>query len=278
MTKNACFVIVLFGSFAAAQTFEVASVRPADRGAGIVAKRGGPGTKDPTRLTIENFPLITIVGEAYDLKFYQMTYPEWMFFTRFNIVANVPAGATKEAARVMLQHLLAERFKLKTHRENKEMQVFGMTVGKNGPKFKESPEPETPATPDEDRPSPRLTGALKSDGDGYPVLAPGGIMGIIGDLARLRGARMSMPELGQYLAGQLQRPVVDETGLQGVYDFTLSWNARLSSGAPPRPDGSDVGLTLTEALEQQLGLKLQAKKAMIEKLVIDSVEKVPTEN
>src|ERR1039457_6092640 len=80
---------------AAAQTFEVASVRPAARDARITAKRGGPGTKDPTRLVIENYPLISIVAEAYNLKFYQLTYPEWMFFTRFNIAANVAAGATK---------------------------------------------------------------------------------------------------------------------------------------------------------------------------------------
>jgi len=72
--------------------------------------------------------------------------------------------------------------------------------------------------------------------------------------------------------------VVDETGLKGVYDVTLSWNARLSSGAAPREDGSDIGVTLLEALDRQLGLKLQSKKAIIEKLVVDNIEKVPTEN
>jgi len=277
MIGKVCGVIFLFVGLAAGQEFEVASIRPASPDARITAKRGGPGTADPARLTIENYPLISIVGEAYGLKFYQMTYPEWMFFTRFNVVANVPAGATKDDLRAMLQHLLAERFKLKAHREKKEMQVFGMIVGKSGPKFKESPAPETPAAPDEAPPA-RPAGPLKADGDGYPVLPPGTIMAISGDLARLRGARTTMPDLGQYLAGQVQRPVVDETGLKGNYDFMLSWNARLSSGAPPRTDGSDVGLTLMEALEQQLGLKLQAKKAMIEKLVIDSLEKVPSEN
>lgn len=275
MIARVCCWLILFAGVSAAQDFEVVSIRPADRDARVTAKHGGPGTADPTRLTISNFPLVSIVAEAYDLKFYQMTYPEWMFFERFNIAANVPSGATKEDVRVMLQHMLAERFKLKAHRQSKEMQAFGMVVGKNGVKFKESP--ETPATPEEDPPS-RATGGLKSDDEGYPILPPGAIMAIKGDLARLRGAKMSMADLAVQLTGQMRRPVVDETGLSGKYDFTLSWNARLASGAPPRPDGADVGLTLPEALEQQLGLKLQSKKTTIEMLVIDSAEKSPTEN
>lgn len=272
--RKACFMIFLFGTLAGAQTFEVASVRPANRDAQRITKRGGPGTTDPTHLTFENYPLIGLIAQAYDLPDFRLTYPGWMFGVRFNVVANVPAGATKQDMRVMLQHLLAERFKLRVHRQNKEMQVLELTVAKNGPKFKDAP--ETPVTQDE-KPASPPAGRSKTDEQGFPVLAAGSLMAIEGDMARMHYARMSMSELAGQLTTQLGSPVVDATGLKGAYDITLSWNTRLTTGAP-RADGSDVGPTLTEALQQQLGLKVQSKKMSIEMLVVDNAERVPTEN
>src|SRR5258706_15278617 len=124
-----------------ALTFEVASIKPAappEMGMMRVGSRGGPGTGDPTRFTASNFSLSNLITTAYDLRPYQLTAPSWVNSERFDVVAKVPEGATKEQFRAMLQNLLVERFKLVIHRETKELPVFELVVGKGGPKFKES--------------------------------------------------------------------------------------------------------------------------------------------
>lgn len=270
MVHKVCVAILMVG-LVFAQMFEVASVRPTTaKDPRLVSRRGGPGTTDPTHFRAANYPLIRVVCEAYNRQLFQITYPDWMFFTRFDIAANVPPGATKKDLRVMLQQLLAERFKLQTHGEHKLMEVYALTVSKVGPKVKKSAEPA-----EEDSES-QVPGEIKRDKDGYPMPPPGA-MTMMGDLARINGSKTSMSALATQLMGQVQRPVIDETNLDGDYDFTLSWNTRLSSGEP-RGDGSDIGLTLVDALEKQLGLKLQSKKMMIDKLVIDHADKLPTEN
>src|SRR5580700_4776117 len=130
-------------------TFEVASIKPAappGGSPGVIALRvmanGGPGTGDPGRWTAENFSLANLISAAYDLKRYQYSGPAWMDDTRFDVVAKLPGGATKEQFRVMLQNLLADSFKLAIHHEKKEMQVYELVIAKNGLKLKESvPEP-----------------------------------------------------------------------------------------------------------------------------------------
>ena len=92
----------------------------------------------------ENCPIYWVLSEAYDLQLFEYVGPEWVHSARFDFTAKVPAGATKDTLRLMLQNLLAERFKLAVHRERKEMQVYEMTVAKNGPKFRESAPKEAP--------------------------------------------------------------------------------------------------------------------------------------
>ena len=140
----------------------------------------------------------------------------------------------------MLQNLLAERFKLKLHRERRETQIYALVPGKNGPRLTES----GPDAPHSVREGPgRLTGS------GVPISA-----------------------LADHLSGplyQLGRQVVDRTGLKGNYDFTLEWAAS-DSDAP--------GQSLFTALQEQLGLKLEAQRSSVDVLVVDSMEKAPTEN
>ena len=83
----------------------------------MFGSRGGPGTPDPGRYTTSNMTLKGLLVSAYDVKAYQITGPAWIETERYDIVAKVPAGATKEQFRVMLQNLLAERFKIELHRE-----------------------------------------------------------------------------------------------------------------------------------------------------------------
>jgi uncharacterized protein (TIGR03435 family) len=294
MRFTATFALILFACAAHGQAtaakaeFEVASIKPAPPpdGRGMrVGMRGGPGTSDPTSVVIENFNVFGLVMRAYDLKTFQVTGADMRDGDRFNIAAKVPQGATKDDLKLMLQNLLADRFKLKFHRETKEMPIFELTVGKNGLKFKESAGP--PPEPDPAAPRP----ANRPDKDGYPSPPPGAmIMSSMNGSprARLNAASESMPEFIVMLSNSLGRVVVDGTGLKGKYDFVLSWIPEPMNGAPiPMPPGGgsgaaplpdEAGPTLIGAVQQQLGLKLESKKGPVEILVIEHYEKVPTEN
>ena len=112
-----------FGQAAAdSPTFEVASVKPAEPQTGMairVMMRGGPGTPDPGQLNYSNVSLKNVLMAAYAVKGYQINGPKWLDSERFDIVAKIAPGATKEQFQLMLQNLLAERFKLTLHRETK---------------------------------------------------------------------------------------------------------------------------------------------------------------
>src|SRR5262245_6496527 len=123
----------------ASPSFEVASVKPAaPQQAGMfrIGMRGGPGTPDPGQLTYNNVALRNVIMNAYDVRTYQINGPKWIDSERFDIVAKIPPGTSKEDFRLMLQNLLAERFGLKLHKETKDLPSYALVVGKNGPKLK----------------------------------------------------------------------------------------------------------------------------------------------
>jgi len=271
---------------AAAPAFEVASVRHAPQDARSFRFNGGPGTKDPERFIAENISFLNLVMSAYDLKPYQVQGPGWIGTERYNVTANVPAGATKDQFRQMLQGLLAERFGLKVHRETREMAVYSLVVAKGGPKLKESAPEEVKADDGPHLPAERFK--LVTDARGFPVLPPGNqqLTVMAGVKAVRRAHRESTAQTAVYLSVQLGSQVVDATGLTGVYDYTMRWlasppGAALRASAPgdpavppTDPDGPD----LFEALQQQLGLKLEPRKGPVEMLVVDRAEKNPAEN
>ena len=156
-TLGVCLIIftscAAFGQAAAeSPTFEVASVKPAEPPAGMgmmrVMMRGGPGSADPGQITYSNVSLKNVLTIAYAVKGYQINGPKWLDSERFDIVAKIAKGATKEQFQLMLQNLLAERFKLTLHHETKELPMYALVVGKGGPKLKESVEEDTAAAPD----------------------------------------------------------------------------------------------------------------------------------
>jgi uncharacterized protein (TIGR03435 family) len=302
-----------FGQGAAeSPKFEVASVKPAEpQSAGMIRIRmsGGPGTPDPGQLTYTNVSLKNILMNAYAVKGYQLSGPKWLDSERFDIVAKIPMGATKEQFRLMLQNLLAERFKLTLHHETKELPMYALVVGKGGAKLKESvdddatasggaPPPPPPPGPDGAGP---VMGRLRVGADGMPQLPPGmgknGMMMMMTN-GRLRavGNRQPVSALTEMLGNQLGYPVVDATGLKATYDFTLDFapdglNGPMGMLPPPPPEhdgaggGSPMasapemgGPTIFTALQEQLGLKLEQRKGPVDLLVIDRLEKVPTEN
>jgi uncharacterized protein (TIGR03435 family) len=281
-------------------------------------------------LNYSNVSLRDIIRNAYRLKDYQISGPAWISSERYDVVAKLPADSSRDQIPEMLQTLLAERFKLTVHRESKDLPAFALVVGKNGLKMKESVVDDPPAGGD-----PKAGGGVKAGDfppmppppppgggggfgigggrggrggpDGMPAMFPGrGPMMMMNGRGHLVAKQMSMAGLTDMLTRQLDRPVLDETGLKATYDFTLDWTPDGSEAGPKfgppgggpgggeggaatagagdgrapttaNPDGP-TGPPLATALQQQLGLRMEAKKLPLELLVIDHCEKVPTEN
>jgi uncharacterized protein (TIGR03435 family) len=244
------------GVVAKAQSFDVASVKVHPQsGDGMIRVRmsGGPGTPDPGRLNYENVSLKAVLGKAFDVKSYQLTVPDWTDSERFDITAKIPQGTTKEQFGVVLQNLLVDRFKLAYHRDKKELPAYVLVVGKNGSKLKVSAGPAAGGT------SMRMQ--------------PG--------KATMNAAGVSMTQLVDMLANQVERPIVDGTELTGRYDFTLEFAPEMQNmpGFVPGPvvEG-EAAPSLFTAVQEQLGLKLEPKKAALDLIVVDRLEKTPTEN
>jgi uncharacterized protein (TIGR03435 family) len=255
----------------------------------IMGCRGGPETRDPGLYTCQNMNLTSLMTHAYNIASYQLSAPSWIDDARFDIRAKVHEGATSDDFRLMLQNLLAERFKLAVHYESREIAKYDLVVAKNGPKLKP---PIEPASPNGQPPAPGPPGR---DKEGYPVLPPGRQgMAMMNGKARLYDPGMTMEMLATRLGGQMRKPVTDATGLTGKYEIALSWAFEMMRSAAPLgpaavgggntpmptasiPDG-DSGPTLEKAIQDQLGLRLEAKKGAVDFLVVDHVEKTPSEN
>jgi len=183
----------------------------------------------------------------------------------------------------MQQSLLVERFKLAFHHEQKEMPVYELTVGEKGPKIKESA-PDAALAPEEPWAGPKFSMGK----DGYPEFPAGrgGLAGLNGHY-RWTAVDLSMQEIAKTLSYHLGRPVVDATGLKGKYDIDITWSIDLAwtlemSGRrdpiPEIPDNGPSGPTLIHAVQDELGLKLNATKGRGDIVVVDHVEKVQIEN
>jgi len=250
--------------------FEAASVRPATP-LGPLGRRsdqkGGPGTSDPSLFTCQNCSLYWVLADAYPVHGYDFSGPDWLQNERFDFSAKIPAGVSREEFQKMLQNLLGERFKLAVHREARPMQIYELTVARNGPKFKQG----TPKEPSQET---GARGQIQRDPDGFPILTNGMSMAIIPGHARMQSQNQTITWFVQMLSTQLQMPVTDATGLTGSYDFMLSWSWDEDTPGAQVAANAD----LVSAVESQLGLKLEQKKGQWEVLVVDHIEKTPTEN
>jgi uncharacterized protein (TIGR03435 family) len=276
--RKAAVLLTMALSAASAQTFEVASVKPTPptvNSMGIVGQTGGPGTKDPTRVRFTNYPLAGLIMSAYDISYFQFSGPDWATDLRFEVNATLAADTTKQQFRMMLQNLLAERFKLAVHRERKRMNLYSLTVGPGGPKFKDQ-------AAEADTGKPGAPGPVTRDKDGYPILSNGARGAMISGPKGVMYARIrangddAMTFFVSQLSGQLAAPVQDDTGLTGKYDFTLSWIAQVPNSLDL--DAEVAGPSLTTAVQEQLGLKLTPKKGEVEMIVVDHAERQPAEN
>ena len=290
------------------KTFEVASVKPSAPSAGgdghsfhlTTGARFGPGTADSTRWVCDNCTLGLLLTEAYHLKRFQIAGPKWLDSERFDIVARVAEGATQDDLRLMQQNLLDERFGLKAHLEKKEMQVYDLIVGRNPPKLKDA----APAKPGADGPPAHEFGhggpgagpaQTRMGAGGFPGHANGQTATItMHGNTRHQAVGEDMQQFADFLAAQLDRPVTDSTGLTGKYDFLLTFSGgkagdgdgamamMMHGGQGGHADGPDSDAMsqppLPKALQDQLGLRLEAKKGMAGILIVDRLERVPSEN
>lgn len=243
---------------------------------------GGPGSSDPGTFTYTNVTLKLLTEMAYNLKEFQVEGPEWIDSLGYDLIAKMPPGTTQEQAARMMQTLLAERFKMSFHRETKQLPVFALVVAKGGSKMKEV---EVPVAPPDARPDGRNSlQARMASGPGIRLMmTPDGI--------RMAGY-MTMAQLADQLTRRLERPVLDQTELKATYDVDIIWmpddmdpklaqRAGIAGGGPggePPRAVTDLAVSLAQALQEKLGLRLDARHSAAEILIIDRAEKAPVEN
>jgi uncharacterized protein (TIGR03435 family) len=221
-------------------SFEVASVRPSE-GSELDGSWSPPGTG---KFTAHGLSLQWLIVLAYGIDANQIfNKPTWLDTAHFDVVAK-PSGniaLSREELRPLLQSLLQERFHLVTHTETRQMPGYALMVAKEGPKLEPTKGSKFP---------------------GYRVSVTD---------KQLNGLNWSMPYLATMLQHPAGRPVVDKTGISGSYDIKLDFASNVST--------TDDGLpSVFTAIQKTLGLKLEPQNVPVEFLVIDHVDRSPTEN
>jgi uncharacterized protein (TIGR03435 family) len=258
--------------------FEVASVRMAPPVAGpiIHSMLGGPGSDDPGQITYTNIALRNVLADAYEINRVDHIFgPDWLGSQLYNIVAKIPEGTTRQQFHLMLQNVLAERFRLTLRRETREYESFDLVIAKKGSKLKESSEGAAMSEGVASN-SVALDGRVPLDKNGFPQLSgdgPSTATASVNGQIRTAARGQTLAGITRFLTDWLRSTVVDKTALSGKYDFTLVFAPAQSDGnlTEPAPD-------LLTAVEEQLGLKLVSAKESTDVLVIDRVEKIPTDN
>jgi uncharacterized protein (TIGR03435 family) len=244
--------------------------------------------------------------QAYGIEFGNVSGPAWVSDNSddralYTVTGLIPPDTSAEQFKLMLQNLLAERFHLTLHHGTKEYAGYDLVVSEAGAKIRKYvPQPDAGNADG---------GGQGPDADGFPRLKPNASVATLGPRVNAGWGmfrsryRMSMTDFASALVAPIKESsgiemgatnarVADKTGLTGVYEFTLGFAGTiiLSKATPPSSGGGDtpvpavsdpgeVGPTLFNALEKQLGLKLvKAKNVPVDILVIDHADKVPTEN
>lgn len=250
-------------------SFDVITIKQSDPNA--PDRMRGTGPSFPNEFWSKNVPLMQAVKFAYNIGMESdnqvVGAPGWVSSIKFDIVGKIldekfiaetrksPIGSMHDKVQPMVKALLEDRFRLQVHHETKELPAFVMTVLKSGSKLK--PSEASPASTDETKPA-RPSGLF--------LRGRGRLEGVQATLEMLTTILGMQPEIGV-------RPLIDKTGLSGKFDFTLNWTPDGGTGST----SSDTGLSLFTALQEQLGIRLEATKAPVDVIVIDHVE-MPSAN
>jgi uncharacterized protein (TIGR03435 family) len=257
---------IVVGAQAPAPAFEAASIKVNKSG-----EAGGGFGGRPGRIVVTNYTLRDIIRNAYGVQRYQIVGgPDWLAQDRFDINAKAPEGAAQAQLLAMMQNLLADRFKLRVHRETRDLPAFALVLARPdrrlGPKMQPAAFDCAAAT------------TARARGETPVVPAPVGERPVCGARAnpgRLLVGGYAISDFARNLAGFSGRPILDRTGLAGAYDFELTWT-------PDEPPPAGVALpswydangpSLQAAVQEQLGLKLEATTGPVDVLVIDSAER-----
>jgi len=239
------FFLLVHGASAQNPAFEVASIKANQSGGGTSAIRLTAG-----RVSMENVSLKKVMLNAYgipDDREYTIAGPAWLTTEHFDIEATFPADTPVPQVRQMIQALLAERFKLVLHNETRQLPMYALVVAKGGPKIRavEAGQPRTSGQP-----------------------------------GHFEATRIGMGKFADLIAKQAGLPVTDATGLDGVFDFKLDWSpeADLRLASADGAAETSGGASIFTALQEQLGLRLESRKGPVEVMVVDRMEKTPTEN
>lgn len=232
----------------APSAFEVASVRPSQHEVG--PDYNNQITSSPSDFTGRNVTLKRLVAEAWHCQLNQVVGPAWLDRNEYDIEARVPEIASNEQVPLMLRSLLSDRFHLKQHSETRPMRAYELAVGQGGPKIH-------PAQP----------GDAVSPGSGFHF------RGDMRHFADLLAVQFSIPATDNpnvpVQAGGSPIPVLDKTGLKGIYEFSVDIRPEL---------GTDAFTAWKRALEEQLGLKIESRQSEVSVVVVDDAAKIPTEN
>ena len=303
------------------QQFEVASVRENKAGSGsdsnftldgngnaywvmdaetVTAPRGNlfrATNTTPIRFIIFAYKLNGTEELALRLPFWaglRVNVPAWVTQSRYDIEARAPGAATKDQMRLMMQSLLADRFKLAVHRETRQAPVFAITLDKPGtlgPQLRPHPASDTCATTvypkaaeaGADAANNRAPASATDTNKNQPLPIPCGMIARLPPSAparhRIGGRNVTLTMLAESLPAQtglatFPKPVIDRTGLSGTFDFSLEWTQAVGDdiAVGPNAQGEEPGPPIAQAIKQQLGLRLESSKGPVELLVIDHVE------
>ena len=227
-------------------TFEVASIKPAapvEFGRTSVRRSVTKEKGTQGRLNYQGISLMDLIGDAYRVQHRQISGPDWLTSQRFDILAVIPAAQNNDQLPEMLGALLQERFKLKVHEDTKEEQVYRLVLANGAPKVQKA-EKET------------------------------GISGRSTRTVEQANAQTTLAHFAEYLSERLDRPVVDQTGLTGPYSIHVEW----TPDTAPATVADATGPSIFTAIQEQLGLRLVSGKSPVQLVVVDSIEKYPTDN
>jgi uncharacterized protein (TIGR03435 family) len=249
--------LVILSSVAAAQApvklpeFEVSDVQVSKS----ADPRPGKGRMLPGgRLELPNQTIKNMMVAAFSVQEDMITGgPSWLDSDRFDVVAKAPNGAPRETLFLMLQSLLADRFKLAIHREDKPMPVYALVVGKNGPKLQKASGGE-------------MTCEWKMPGNGRVQRECKNIT--------MQQLAVDLPKWGM---ARVDLPVVDLTEIPGTWDLTLEWSTPSGDGKGEASSAELAGTTVFDAMSQ-VGLKLESRKRPMPVIVVDHAERIPTAN
>jgi uncharacterized protein (TIGR03435 family) len=271
MRFASCALMLLWAATLGAQpavpSFEVASIK-------VSTEPGGAaGQVAPDRFRMSGGLIPSLIAYAYDLPRFQIVGgPDWMNTERFDVDAKAASAQTPDQMRLMLRRLLAERFRLQSRIETREMSAFALRTarsdGRLGNQMKATVVDCRPIRAARDADNPRL--AIAADGPPICTTRMFGKPAANGVVLTLLTSGMTVPQFGSWLSRYVGRPVVDQTGLMGEFDIELSF-APETAPSPLGGVGDDP--PVLTAVQEQLGLRMVSTRAPVEVIVIESVER-----